>query len=351
MGQTAFPYQAIRGLPAQSLAARNAATAGPLQTVSWAAASTGDVLTVQGDGTVAFAAVSAGIGGSTGSVDNAILRADGTGGATLQASGWIIADNYTSSPNATVNHASIQATGGTTNVSVSIVPKGTGAFSLHVPNGAATGGNVRGANAVDLQTSRSAASQVASGTGAFAAGVSITVSGDNSAAIGVGHNVSAAGAFAAGSSHLVQGIGSAVTGVFGFSNSGERTHCRDTFTSQGGQQIVDTVLRVATSGTTVGNMDFRVRSGYVQSYIAQITGAKSGGTSIAAYFRKIAVKNIANTLTLLSVETIGTDYEDNAAADLTISVSGTNLRFGCTGIAGEDWRWCAVLYGMDNQWG
>lgn len=94
MGQTAFPYQAIRGLPAKTIAARNSATAGPLGTVSWAAASTGDVLTVQSDGTVAFAAVSAGIGGSAGSVDNAILRADGTGGATLQASGVTISDAF-----------------------------------------------------------------------------------------------------------------------------------------------------------------------------------------------------------------------------------------------------------------
>lgn len=36
---------------------------------------------------------SAGIGGSTGATDNAILRADGTGGATLQTSGWVIDDS------------------------------------------------------------------------------------------------------------------------------------------------------------------------------------------------------------------------------------------------------------------
>lgn len=185
MAQTAFPYQAVRGLPAKTIAARNSATAGPLGTVSWAAASTGHVLTVQGDGTVAFAAVSAGIGGSTGSVDNAILRADGTGGATLQASGWIIADNYTSSPNATVNHASIQATGGTTNVSVSIVPKGTGAFSLRVPDGTAAGGNARGENAVDLRTAaRAAATGVASGSQSFLGPNGIAATNTGSVAFG-----------------------------------------------------------------------------------------------------------------------------------------------------------------------
>ena len=88
---------------------------------------------LRGDQT--WATVTAGVGGSTGSVDNAVLRADGTGGATLQSSAFLIPDNFTASPNNTVNHASIQATGSTTNVSVSIVPKGTGSFSLAVPDG------------------------------------------------------------------------------------------------------------------------------------------------------------------------------------------------------------------------
>jgi hypothetical protein len=101
--------------------------------------------------------------GTTGLTDNALLRADGVLGSTAQGSAFIIPDNATASPNNTVNHASIQATGGTTNVSVSIVPKGAGALSLSVPDSAATGGNVRGANSIDLQTNRSAATQVASG--------------------------------------------------------------------------------------------------------------------------------------------------------------------------------------------
>ena len=120
----------------------------------------------------------------TGSVDNAVLRADGTGGATLQTSAFVIADNATASPNNTVNHASISATGGTTNVSVSIVPKGTGAFTLQVPDGTATGGNVRGTNAIDLQTSRNAAAQVASGTSSVAIGSRNTSSSTETTAVG-----------------------------------------------------------------------------------------------------------------------------------------------------------------------
>jgi hypothetical protein len=136
-------------------------------------------------GTTLTATATGTIGGGTGSTDNSILRSDGTGGSTLQDSAFVIADNATASPNNTVNHASIQATGGSTNVSVSIVPKGTGAFMLQVPNAAAGGGNARGAGAVDLQTTRSAATQVASGDRSFiGAGTTNTASGVESVVCG-----------------------------------------------------------------------------------------------------------------------------------------------------------------------
>ena len=50
------------------------------------------------------------------------------------------------------------------NVSAVIKPKGTGALLAAIPDGTAVGGNARGAYAVDLQTDRNAATQVASGT-------------------------------------------------------------------------------------------------------------------------------------------------------------------------------------------
>jgi hypothetical protein len=141
-------------------------------------------------GTTLTATATGTIGGGTGSTDNSILRSDGTGGSTLQDSAFVIADNATASPNNTVNHASIQATGGSTNVSVSIVPKGTGAFMLQVPNAAAGGGNARGAGAVDLQTTRSAATQVASGDRSFiGAGTTNTASGVESVVCGGENNL------------------------------------------------------------------------------------------------------------------------------------------------------------------
>ena len=89
----------------------------------------------------------------------------------------------TTAPNATVNVDSLTAVAGTTDADIAIVPKGTGAFTLAIPDNA-TGGNKRGAGAVDLQLYRGASGRVASGANSFAAGKDNTASGANSVCIG-----------------------------------------------------------------------------------------------------------------------------------------------------------------------
>jgi len=68
---------------------------------------------------------------------------------------------YTTS---TATTASLSVTSPATNIGAAIVPKGNGALTLAIPDGASTGGNARGTKAVDLQIDRISASQVASGT-------------------------------------------------------------------------------------------------------------------------------------------------------------------------------------------
>lgn len=99
------------------------------------------------------------------------LRGDGTF-ATPPSGGLtqFVEAETTAAPNATVPVDSLSASGAATNIDVAIVPKGTGAFMLDIPDNTATGGNKRGQYAVDLQTLRSAANQVASGQGSFIAG-------------------------------------------------------------------------------------------------------------------------------------------------------------------------------------
>lgn len=72
------------------------------------------------------------------------------------------------------------------NAGMAIVPNGTGALMLAVPDATSAGGNARGSNAIDLQMTRGAATQVASGTGAIAIGGSNTASGGTASTIAIG---------------------------------------------------------------------------------------------------------------------------------------------------------------------
>jgi hypothetical protein len=115
-----------------------------------------------------------------------VALSTGTGSLT-----YFIETGNTVSPNTTVPVVALIANSGSTNVDVSIVPKGTGSFMLDIPDGTATGGNKRGTNAVDLQTSRTTATQVASGQAAvIAGGDQNTASGPLSTVGGGTNNIS-----------------------------------------------------------------------------------------------------------------------------------------------------------------
>jgi hypothetical protein len=64
----------------------------------------------------------------------------------------------------------LSALGSDTNIPLVVQPKGTGALQAQQTDSTATGGNARGANAVDWQTSRSAGSSVASGANSVVGG-------------------------------------------------------------------------------------------------------------------------------------------------------------------------------------
>jgi hypothetical protein len=107
----------------------------------------------------------------------------------------------------------IQADSGNTNLV--IAPSGTGAIVASVPDGAVTGGNARGTNAVDLQMSRAASNQVASGANSVSiGGIYNTVSGARAVSIG-GQTNTANGTDAAtiGGSNNTAGNASIVGGL------------------------------------------------------------------------------------------------------------------------------------------
>ena len=416
MGITAFPFSSVIDVPTARILGRDDAGTGAAEALTnteiFAILGTGTPSAstyLRGDGT--WASVSAGVGGSTGSVDNAVLRADGAGGATLQASSIVITDNFTSSPNATVNHASIQATGATTNVSVSVVPKGSGAFSLAVPDGTTTGGNVRGANAIDLQTSRAGATQVATGLGAVAIGRQNTAAGDLSGSIAIGTNNNAAGrnagsiaiglnntagdgtqaaAYVAIGSNVsttgywgvgigeyltVSGIGAVAFGLNNLASGpfadiaggrdgnatryGQSSKSSGMFAAQGDAQRVEFILRNKTTTNAAvtllldgSSSRLTIPSGKILHATVHILGSKSDGTAVANYMRQVCIKNVGGTTSLVgTVNTIGTD--EAAGTSIAITADNTNdaLDIAVTGIASETWRWSATVYGIEIAYG
>jgi hypothetical protein len=124
------------------------------------------------------------------------LRGDGTW--AVPAAGGLTEfteAETTAAPNATVPVNSLTPVAGTTNADFAIVPKGTGAIIAAIPDNTTTGGNKRGANAVDLQMTRAVASQVASGNYSFVVGRQSTASGTYGVALGDRGAATAEGAF------------------------------------------------------------------------------------------------------------------------------------------------------------
>jgi hypothetical protein len=347
--------------------------------------STGQVVTKQADGSLALEDAAGGALSGTGAVDNAVLRADGTGGATLQNSAFVIADNATASPNNTVNHASIQASGGTTNVSVSLVPKGTGAFTLAVPDGTAAGGNARGANAVDLQTIRDAATQVASATGSgLHAGRFNTAAGTYSIVLGGQYNSITSGTNnaiiasysssngASGNSVILGGEQNSVgavnntvilggqytsgrldNAIYHGSGRWSATGDRQAFQLTGFAKTTTNAAVEVNFGNGVGNLPtyITLTAGRQISGTLLIQGIKSDGTVSARYCRHVTIRRVVNTTTLDSADTVGTDLVNGTSLSVTADTVNHRLNISPTGVSGETWRWNIRFDGIEQLYG
>ena len=155
---------------------------------------------------------------------NQYLVSDGTGGLTwdnLTGLSNITPALNTASPNATVNVSSLSATGGTTDVFFALSTSANGGIvQAAITDSTATGGNSRGTGAFDFQTSRTAATQVASGTySSIVGGYANTASASYALVIGGKSNTaSASGSFVGGGElNSVSATNASIIG--GYSNS------------------------------------------------------------------------------------------------------------------------------------
>lgn len=406
---------------------------------------------------------------TAGSVDNAILRADGTGGTILQNSGLIVDDAVvpysvtgdaatdvisatghiyladqtvifsaitggaglsantvyfvrnpsgntfqlsTTSGGAAINFTT-NITAGTviaiqanvaisqntteTNSALVLTPKGTGAFILGPkPDGTAVGGNARGNRAIDLQSLRLMATQVASGTSAVAIGESNISSALNSVAIGVENSSTAVYATTLGVGNTASGNSSAVLG--GRSNTasgagavvcggglggnpgntasanysitlagrgtkadreGMLAQANGRFSADGDAQRARFVLRNKTTNATATELfldgsatRLTIPSGKILALTINISGVKSDGSAVAHYLRQYALKNVAGTTTeVYAPVTIGTDNAAGTSIALSASDASDALIVSVTGTASTIWRWVASVDAVEIAYG
>jgi len=185
------------------------------------------------------------------------------------------------------SYPQVKAVGGT-NTPLVLQPLGTGALQAQKTDSSATGGNARGANAVDWQTSRGAASQVASGSYSVISGGQNNTAGAYASLVGTGNSNTANGTYSAiagGISNLVNGTASIIggghsntaNGYFniiggGYSNSGTSSSA---VTTQSGTMNGTTAVTLSGSNASikVGQLITGTSiATYPHTYVAAISG-------------------------------------------------------------------------------
>jgi hypothetical protein len=185
-------------------------------------------------------------------------------------------------PNASVPVHAQTAVGLETAIDAALVPKGNGALLASVPNNSSTGGNKRGVRAVDWQTERTAATQVASGINSVISGGK-----SNATAAGAAYSV-----VAGGDSNSIGSAGTNATiggGTGNQANANRATVCGGAYntssgdsstTSGGGNTASGTSAIAMGNGCVASGMFASIALGQ-GSTASAITAVAIGGSVIA----------------------------------------------------------------------
>jgi hypothetical protein len=253
-------------------------------------ASAGNFVQVTGGVTAGGIATSPTIG-SQGSDTNVSLNLNGKGNGGVRIGAQRTNFITVSGSGSGGGLAIFTAEGGDTNISVVLQPKGTGALQAQQTDSTATGGNARGANAVDWQTSRNNQVQVASGQFSFlGSGFANTASGPTAVVVsGTGCNSTGFGSFV-GSGNSVTASGLAASAVGGQTNTASGY-----FGFVGGGELNSTTSNSAVttqSGTMNGTTAVTLSGSNAAIRVGQIVV----GTSIASYTYVAAISGTSLTL-------------------------------------------------------
>jgi hypothetical protein len=263
------------------------------------------------------------------------------------------------------------------NVGLALAPKGSGAFTLLIPDNTITGGNSRGVKAVDLQMSLSSASSIASGNFAFigggsgntASGVGSTIAGGTNNTItnsyssingGNGNTVNSTySTIIGGSNNLIPStynyssiIGGRDNGVYalysiasGYNASaylyGQSAKASGFFTTQGDAQTTEIILRQTIIGT--GSTELFLDGVTLQSFLAyggttnrlwtftiQVAAFVSSGGTVncpnASSWSSVhngGIKLSGTTTTLLGVSLVNS-YSDSSMSTAIVTIAAND---------------------------
>jgi hypothetical protein len=309
-------------------------------------------ITVDAKGRVTAASSGSGgeISGTSGTTDNGIVRADGTGGGAVQGSSIVIDDIDT----ATQQNVAIRNVDPATNSAFVITPKGTGAFIVGPkPDGTTVGGAARGANAVDLQAVRSNINHVASGQNSAAlGGNSNNPSALNSATIaGFVNTVSAAQGVAHGSRANANRINMIAQGNAASSGEGQAGRLLMRRVTTDATPVPLSMDGAAPTGSTIStSTHFILANNQAVFADIRVVARSASGTDHAAYMRRALIKRDANAASTAIIGTVlspTADIESAGAAawavDVTADTTNGGMLITVTGAASTTILWEALL--------
>jgi len=257
--------------------------------------------------------------------------ASGNGSWTALPSGltYFTEAQSTAAPNATVPVDSLTALAATANADIALVPKGAGAFTLAVADNTITGGNKRGTNAIDLQTTRTNADQVASGNNSVVIGANSKASANQGVAIGTSALASGAGV-ALNSNGNITGSPAIASGIGSFAVNGGQASNLWSFAM--GRAVASGICSFAFGGYYAGN----TASGDYGSLAIGEGNTASGQSSVALGGSNAATSTQAvsiggsNTASGGNSVAIGKSNNSTGTSAVSLGTSNTSAGYGST---------------------
>lgn len=249
---------------------------------------------------------------------------------------------HTASPNNTVNATRILANAASTNADLVLQPKGSGSILAQIPDNGTAGGQKRGTQSVDLQLTRSSASQIVAGNNSFSVGGSNTVGGNFAAAMGSTNAVNANNSYTFGNSNTINatncytfgnsntangssfafamGVSNAVSGQYSFGMGNSNTVSGQYSAAIGGFNTIssDNVLIIGSS-----NNSGTANTGLLLVGSSQTVPSNAGGSRVI--LAGSGVNNVYSSFNHVGLDRTGASWQNILTAPYTITLVNSQI--------------------------